>query len=204
MELPLSTPNADIVKAIEATTEKLLVSYSCFDVFTDPSGEKLPADRKSIAYTFLYRDPARNPHGRGSGRRAPARAESPGGQGKGPFPSDNPRQRAARFMNRSARPLFSFPMHLTSLRHAGLAAARRILMMAAWFGLSVWAAGVVFYNVWGGAVRCGFTWRPWRAPSSSAESGPYSGAPPGACWPCCWRTTCAFLRQRTARNGSRP
>ena len=24
-----------------------------------PSGEKLPADRKSIAYTFLYRDPAK-------------------------------------------------------------------------------------------------------------------------------------------------
>ncbi|MBD9278756.1 MAG: hypothetical protein EGS44_12970 [Akkermansia muciniphila] len=59
MELPLSTPNADIVKAIEAAREKLLVSYSCFDVFTDPSGEKLPADRKSIAYTFLYRDPAK-------------------------------------------------------------------------------------------------------------------------------------------------
>lgn len=59
MELPLSTPNADIVKAIEAAREKLLVSYSCFDVFTDPSGQKLPADRKSIAYTFLYRDPAK-------------------------------------------------------------------------------------------------------------------------------------------------
>ena len=59
MDLPLSTPNADIVKAIEAAREKLLVSYSCFDVFTDPSGEKLPADRKSIAYTFLYRDPAK-------------------------------------------------------------------------------------------------------------------------------------------------
>ena len=50
MELPLSTPNADIVKAVESAREKLLVSYSCFDVFTDPSGEKLPADRKSIAY----------------------------------------------------------------------------------------------------------------------------------------------------------
>lgn len=59
MELPLSTPNADIVKAIEAAREKLLAGYSCFDVFTDPSGEKLPADRKSIAYTFLYRDPAK-------------------------------------------------------------------------------------------------------------------------------------------------
>ena len=67
------------VKAVESAREKLLVSYSCFDVFTDPSGEKLPADRKSIAYTFLYRDPAKTPHGRGSGRRAPARAESPDG-----------------------------------------------------------------------------------------------------------------------------
>ena len=59
MELPLSTPNADIAKAVESVREKLLVSYSCFDVFTDPTGEKLPADRKSIAYTFLYRDPAK-------------------------------------------------------------------------------------------------------------------------------------------------
>ena len=42
-------------------------------------------------------------------------------------------------------------MHLPTLRHAGLIAAR-VLMFAAWFGLSVWAAGVVFYNVWGGAV----------------------------------------------------
>lgn len=55
----LSTPNADIVKAVESAREKLLAGYSCFDVFTDPSGEKLPADRKSIAYTFLYRDPAK-------------------------------------------------------------------------------------------------------------------------------------------------
>ena len=45
--------------AVESVREKLLVSYSCFDVFTDPTGEKLPADRKSIAYTFLYRDPAK-------------------------------------------------------------------------------------------------------------------------------------------------
>ncbi len=56
MELPLSTPNADIVKAIESVKEKLLVSYACFDVFTDSSGVKLAADRKSIAYTFMYRD----------------------------------------------------------------------------------------------------------------------------------------------------
>ena len=42
-------------------------------------------------------------------------------------------------------------MHLTFLRRACPAAAR-ILMTAAWFCFSVWAAGVVFYNVWGGAV----------------------------------------------------
>lgn len=59
IELPIATPNADIVKAIEGAKEKLLVSYSCFDVFTDPSGEKLPKDRKSIAYSFLYRDPSK-------------------------------------------------------------------------------------------------------------------------------------------------
>jgi len=37
----------------------LLVSSACFDLFTDPSGEKLPADKKSIAYTFHYRSPER-------------------------------------------------------------------------------------------------------------------------------------------------
>lgn len=79
MELPLSTPNADIVKAVESAREKLLVSYSCFDVFTDPSGEKLPADRKSIAYTFLYRDPAKTLTAAEVDARAPARAESPDG-----------------------------------------------------------------------------------------------------------------------------
>ena len=42
-------------------------------------------------------------------------------------------------------------MNLSSLRRAGLAAAR-ILMYAAWFGVALWAAGVVFYNIWGGVA----------------------------------------------------
>lgn len=42
-------------------------------------------------------------------------------------------------------------MNLSSLRRAGPATAR-ILMYAAWFGVALWAAGVVFYNVWGGCV----------------------------------------------------
>lgn len=59
MELPIETPNAAIEAAIEKAKEPLLVSYECFDLFTDPSGEKIAADRKSIAYRFHYRAPER-------------------------------------------------------------------------------------------------------------------------------------------------
>ncbi|MDE0835032.1 MAG: phenylalanine--tRNA ligase subunit beta [Akkermansiaceae bacterium] len=59
MELPIGTPNAAIEAALAKAKEPLLVSYECFDLFTDPSGEKIAADRKSIAYRFLYRDPAK-------------------------------------------------------------------------------------------------------------------------------------------------
>lgn len=59
MELPVATPNAQIEAAIAKHAEPLLVSYECFDVFTDPSGVKLPADRKSVAYRFHYRESAR-------------------------------------------------------------------------------------------------------------------------------------------------
>lgn len=55
MEVPIQTSNAEIEKAIQSAKVKLLVQYACFDVFTDPSGVKLPADRKSVAYTFHYR-----------------------------------------------------------------------------------------------------------------------------------------------------
>ncbi len=59
MELPIGTPNATIEAALAKAKEPLLVSYECFDLFTDPSGEKIADDRKSIAYRFLYRDPAK-------------------------------------------------------------------------------------------------------------------------------------------------
>lgn len=39
--------------------EPLLVGVALFDVFTDPDGVKLPRDRKSLAYSLTYRDPAR-------------------------------------------------------------------------------------------------------------------------------------------------
>ena len=54
MELPANLPNSEIEIVIGKCAEPLLVSYECFDVFTDPTGQKLPADRKSIAYRFLY------------------------------------------------------------------------------------------------------------------------------------------------------
>ena len=35
------------------------MSSACFDLFQDPTGKKLAADKKSIAYTFHYRSPER-------------------------------------------------------------------------------------------------------------------------------------------------
>ncbi len=56
LEVPAATRHADITKAVEAAKQKLLVSCRLKDVFCDPSGEKLAADRKAMTYTFLYRD----------------------------------------------------------------------------------------------------------------------------------------------------
>ncbi|HVJ47077.1 MAG TPA: phenylalanine--tRNA ligase subunit beta, partial [Luteolibacter sp.] len=55
MELPVSTANSQIETVIAKHAEPLLTASECFDVFTDPSGVKLPADRKSVAYRFQYR-----------------------------------------------------------------------------------------------------------------------------------------------------
>lgn len=55
MDLPATTANLEIEKAVAKVQQPLLVSFDCFDVFTDPTGEKLPADRKSVAYRFVYR-----------------------------------------------------------------------------------------------------------------------------------------------------
>ena len=59
MELPATLPNADIEAVLAKCNEPLLIAFECFDVFTDPTGEKLPADRKSVAYRFQYRDSGR-------------------------------------------------------------------------------------------------------------------------------------------------
>lgn len=56
MEMDASVPNAEIEQVLGQLKEPLLVSYECFDVFSDPTGEKLAADCKSVAYRFTYRD----------------------------------------------------------------------------------------------------------------------------------------------------
>lgn len=43
-----------IVDALKTVKEPLLTDVQLFDVFTDPKGEKIPADKKSLAYTFTY------------------------------------------------------------------------------------------------------------------------------------------------------
>ncbi len=59
MELPLTTPNALIEAVIAKLAETLLVSSECFDVFTDPTGQKIAVDSKSVAYRFHYREATR-------------------------------------------------------------------------------------------------------------------------------------------------
>lgn len=59
MDLPATLPNAEIESTLTKCSEPLLIAFECFDVFTDPSGQKLPADRKSVAYRFQYRAPDR-------------------------------------------------------------------------------------------------------------------------------------------------
>lgn len=58
MEAPAELPNAEVEKALAKFKEPLLVTTTCFDLFRDPSGERLAADRKSIAYSFFYRHPS--------------------------------------------------------------------------------------------------------------------------------------------------
>jgi phenylalanyl-tRNA synthetase beta chain len=55
MEVAATLPNAEIETVLLKLAEPLLVSFECFDVFTDPTGRKLAADRKSVAYRFQYR-----------------------------------------------------------------------------------------------------------------------------------------------------
>ncbi len=59
MEAPGGLANSEIETVFSIIDEPLLESFSLFDVFSDPSGEKLAADKKSLAYSVTYRHPDR-------------------------------------------------------------------------------------------------------------------------------------------------
>ena len=59
MELPADLPHAQVSGFFAGLKETLLVRTDLFDVFTDPTGTKIGADRKSVAWTLTYRSPER-------------------------------------------------------------------------------------------------------------------------------------------------
>ena len=56
---PLSLPYGEVRATIESLKEPLLESIGLFDLFTDPKGEKIPADKKSLAVSLSFRSPER-------------------------------------------------------------------------------------------------------------------------------------------------
>jgi phenylalanyl-tRNA synthetase beta chain len=56
IEAPADLPAQAVVDFFRQAGEPLLESYRLFDVFSDPTGQKLPADRKSLAWSLVYRD----------------------------------------------------------------------------------------------------------------------------------------------------
>ena len=59
MLVPSEMGAGEVAAFFEAHNEPLLQSFELFDVFQDPSGEKLPADKKSLAWSILYLSPER-------------------------------------------------------------------------------------------------------------------------------------------------
>jgi len=55
MEMPADLMAAKVDDVIAAVRQPLLEQFHCFDVFCDPTGQKLDASRKSMAYRFHYR-----------------------------------------------------------------------------------------------------------------------------------------------------
>jgi phenylalanyl-tRNA synthetase beta chain len=59
MLAPLALTHESIASALAKANEPLLAGVELFDVFSDPTGGKVPADRKSLAYSLTYRSPER-------------------------------------------------------------------------------------------------------------------------------------------------
>lgn len=56
LEAPADLANGKVEDFFATRKEPLLTGTALFDVFTDPTGQKLPAGKKSLAYTLTYRD----------------------------------------------------------------------------------------------------------------------------------------------------
>ena len=52
-------PYADVRATLSDTNEPLLAKVELFDLFTDPTGQRLPSDRKSLAISLTFRSPER-------------------------------------------------------------------------------------------------------------------------------------------------
>ena len=59
LEMASDLPQSDLAAHFGALKEPLFLGAELFDLFRDPTGQKLPADRKSLAYTLTYRSPER-------------------------------------------------------------------------------------------------------------------------------------------------
>lgn len=55
MLAPVDIPHARIEGLLRSAGEPLLVNVELFDVFTDLTGQKIPNDKKSLAYALTYR-----------------------------------------------------------------------------------------------------------------------------------------------------
>jgi phenylalanyl-tRNA synthetase beta chain len=53
--LPRALGFGEVERVVQAAGEPLLVGIAPFDIFTDDSGAKLPADRKSLAFSLTFR-----------------------------------------------------------------------------------------------------------------------------------------------------
>ncbi|MEI9998852.1 MAG: hypothetical protein WDO13_06640 [Verrucomicrobiota bacterium] len=57
--VPNALPSARVEEVIRSVKPPNLESLRLFDIFRDPKGEKIPADRKSLAYALTFRAPDR-------------------------------------------------------------------------------------------------------------------------------------------------
>lgn len=55
MEVPADLPHAKVAAFFASQKHPLFIGAEVFDVFTDPTGQKIAQDRKSIAWTLTYR-----------------------------------------------------------------------------------------------------------------------------------------------------